>query len=91
MTSCSHQKIFVASLSSIDNPAEKLKKIEGGKIVFFAKFSGCCSVSMQCKDLFIKIILRIIHASEILSFSPLRQNKHYLLAEPSLHEIMEQK
>lgn len=35
MTSCSHQKIFVASLSSIDNPAEKLKKIEGGKIVFF--------------------------------------------------------
>lgn len=46
---------------------------------------------MQCKDLFIEIILRIIHASEILSFSPLGQNKHYLLAEPSLHEIMEQK
>lgn len=35
MTSCSHQKIFVASLKSIGNRAEK-KKIERGKFVFFS-------------------------------------------------------
>ena len=69
MTSCSHHKIFVASLNSIDNPAEKKKKIERAKIDFlFAKCSGCCSAPVHCKGLFIEIIQRIIQASEFFTF-----------------------
>ena len=35
MTSCSHHKIFVASLNSIDNPAEKKKRLREAKLISF--------------------------------------------------------